>query len=146
MVSRPELFFGNAITSRMESAPANSVHSLSKPSAMPPVRRCAVFESFQQEAKLLLYLFFRQTQVFKYPFLSWAIMNAYGATTDFRAVYNQVISIRPDFTRIRVEYRKILAFWRGEGMVHRRGNDRSLRSIPAGESQPPKGLKKYSYL
>src|ERR1700712_2864751 len=36
ITSRPELFLGNAITSRMESSPAKIEHNLSNPKARPP--------------------------------------------------------------------------------------------------------------
>ena len=36
MMSRPILFFGNAITSRIDSVPVNMAQSLSNPKAIPP--------------------------------------------------------------------------------------------------------------
>src|SRR6185312_8876844 len=65
ITSRPELFLGNAITSRIESSPAKIDTSLSKPKAM-PVRRGAVFKGIHQKAKLLLGFFGRKTKMFKH--------------------------------------------------------------------------------
>ena len=56
------LFFGNAITSRIDSQPSNMETSRSMPSAMPTVRRRAVLQGLQEEAELPLHVLIAHSQ------------------------------------------------------------------------------------
>ena len=62
IMSRLELFFGKAMTSRMLSRPSQNRHETIETESQTAVRRCAIFEGVHKEAELISRFIFRQTE------------------------------------------------------------------------------------
>ena len=83
------------------------------------VRGRAEFKSAEQEAELLLRLFFSNAEQIEHLGLHVRGVNADGAAADFAAVEDKIISPAADFERLGFEQSKVFVKRRSEGMMHR---------------------------
>ncbi len=92
------------------------------------MRRCAELQGVEEESEFLLGLFLANAKQVEHPALHFLIVNTNTATTDFRAIQDQVICLGPGFAGIRVEQRDVFVQRCCERMVH--GNMATFLTIP----------------
>ena len=109
--STPPPDFGNAITSRMESAPAQQLDDPVPAERDPAVRRGAKGERIQQESELFLRLGGADAHHREHAFLNVAAVDTNRAAADLVAVADDVVGVGERVARIAVEGGLRLGAW-----------------------------------
>lgn len=94
ITSRPELFFGKAMVSRMLIQACKHRNQTVETEGDTTMRRSAVFESIQQETELFFSLLRGKSQTFEHPLLQCCIMDPDRTSPYFHAVDHHVVGIR----------------------------------------------------
>src|SRR5690606_5857771 len=81
------------------------------------VRRCAILQGIQQEAKFFTRFFFGDVKRLENLFLHVGTMDTHRTTADFPAVQNHIVGLGQDTGRIAFEAVFVAVFGAGEGMV-----------------------------
>ena len=110
--------FGNAITSRIESAPAIIVTMRSRPNAIPPCGGAPYCSASSRKPNELR--FFRtDLQRAEHLALHFLAVDTHRAAADFPAVQHHVVGLREATARIRLEVLEMLVLRAGERVVSR---------------------------
>ena len=83
------------------------------------MRRCSVFEGFNQESELHLALFFCKTEYFEHAGLQILVMDSYATAAKFNTVENDIISIGLESEYVRIKLVQFIELRLCEWMVHR---------------------------
>ena len=82
------------MTSRMESSPASSMHTRSRPSAKPPIGGRAELERVHQEAELLAGALDREAHELEHVELHLRVVDTHAAAARLAAVHDEVVGGR----------------------------------------------------
>jgi hypothetical protein len=93
ITSRPALFFGKAMNSRMSLRPPKSADPTVEAEGRAAVGRGTVLEGIHQEAELVAGILVGKAQHPEHGLLHGAVVDADAATTDLRAVDHQVVGV-----------------------------------------------------
>ena len=82
------------------------------------MRRCSVFECFDQEAEFLVALFRCESEYLKHLCLKVLIMNSYRASAELNSVKYDIVCVCLDLKRIGIEKVQLIQLGTGKRMMH----------------------------
>ena len=117
----PRLFFGNAITSRIDCSPQINMTKRSSPSAMPPCGGAPSRKARSKWPNSNCRSSGADPEHFEHFFLQLRLVNSHAAAADLDAVENDVVGFRPNLGKFAslTSKRHVLGFRSRERMMHR---------------------------
>ena len=135
--SCPRCVFGNAITSRIDSAPHISVDDAVEAERDAAMRRRAVLQRVEQEAELAPLVFGADAERRENARLHVRLMDTHGAPADLPAVQHDVVGLGERVARIGREAVLVPVLGRGERMMPRAPMRRPPRPARTSGSRRP---------